>query len=320
VLSGKKILVTGVSGLVGLPIARFLAAENEVWGLARFAVPEQRAGALETGPSPRDAVAALGIRPVAVDLEHPDLSGLPDDFDYVLHLAHTRLGSQFDRAIEVNAVGAGHILAHCRSAKAALVVSSTAVYSVNDDPDHVFTEDDDIGRSYAPWAPSSPVSKVSLEAIARFCAETFELPTIIMRLNTLYGSMGAMPVNHLDSVARGEPVRIWTLPYPHSIIHIDDMCDQLEPLLGAASVPANIVNWCGDEVVTTQEWCDYVGELAGRPPQFDLVEMPGVAPGNVSDPSKRRSITGPCRREWKAAFRELYEQRHGAAATTDTNG
>ena len=309
-ITGEKILITGVSGLVGLPLARYLVERNEVWGLARFGLTDERSGALATNPQARADVEALGIRTVAVDLERPDLSGVPDDFTYVLHLAHTRLGAQFHRAVQVNAVGAGHVLAHCRQAKAALVVSSTAVYSVNEDPWHLFTEDDEIGRSFAPWAPSSPSAKVSLEAVARFCAEAFSLPMIIMRLNTVYGSMGGMPVGHLDAVARGEAVRVWALPYPHSLIHIDDMCDQLEALLGAAAVPANIVNWCGDEVVTVQQWCDFTGELAGKPVQLELMDLPGVAPGNVSDNTKRLSLTGPCRRSWQDAFRQLHTERH----------
>ena len=314
-ITGEKILITGVSGLVALPIARYLAEHNEVWGLARFGLVDDRSGALVTNPQTREEVEALGIRTVAVDLEHPDLSEVPDDVTYVLHLAHTRLGSQFHRAVQVNAVGAGHVLAHCRRAKAALVVSSTAVYSVNDDPWHVFTEDDDIGRSFAPWAPSSPPAKVSLEAVACFCAEAFSLPTIVMRLNTLYGPMGALPVEHLDAISKGEPVRIWALPYPHSLIHIGDMCDQLEPLLGAASIPANIVNWCGDEVVTVQEWCDFAGELAGRPAKIELMEVPGVARGNISSNAKRLVITGPCRRQWREEFRRLYAERHGSPPT-----
>jgi nucleoside-diphosphate-sugar epimerase len=313
-ISGEKILVTGVSGLVGLPIAGYLSQRNEVWGLARFGLTDSRPGALATNPEARAKVDALGIRTVAVDLEQPDLSALPDDFTYVLHLAHTRLGAEFRRAVQVNAVGAGHVLAHCRRAKAALVVSSTAVYSINDDPWHSFTEDDDIGRSFAPWAPSSPAAKVSLEAVARFCAEAFSLPLVVMRLNTVYGPMGGMPVGHLDAVARGEPVRIWALPYPHRMIHIDDMCDQLEPLLDAASVPANIVNWCGDEIVTVQEWCDFAGELAGQPATVELMDVPGVAPGNVSDNTRRLSITGPCQHAWRDAFRDLYTERHQGKA------
>jgi len=129
-LSGQKILVTGASGLVGLQIARFLAADNEVWGLARFASAEQRAGAMNSTAGSQADVDNAGIRSVPCDLETGDFSQVPEDFTYLIHLAHTRRGlNDFLGAVQVNAVGAGKLLQHCRKVKAALVVSSTAVYS-----------------------------------------------------------------------------------------------------------------------------------------------------------------------------------------------
>ena len=96
-LSGEKILVTGVTGeTTAFPMARHLARDNEVWGLARFSSPDARA-----------RVEACGITTRAVDLAAPDFSELPDDFTYVLHYAHTRMGAgEFIPAIQVNAVGA----------------------------------------------------------------------------------------------------------------------------------------------------------------------------------------------------------------------
>ena len=43
-LEGKKIVVTGVTGMVAGPVAKALAANNEVYGAARFsnARPDQR--------------------------------------------------------------------------------------------------------------------------------------------------------------------------------------------------------------------------------------------------------------------------------------
>jgi len=189
-LAGEKILMTGANGVVGLPIATLLAKSNEVWAIARFGDGAQTANAMNASSAPREVLEAKGITTRRVDLAAPDFRELPDDFTYVLHLAHTRLGSEFQRAIQVNAVGAGHVLRHCRKAKAALVVSSAAIYSPQPDPFALHHEDGDLGKASTPWAPSSPVSKVSLEAIARFCAEAFGLRTTIARLNTIYGSFG----------------------------------------------------------------------------------------------------------------------------------
>ena len=75
-LEGRKILITGPAGQIAFPLARALARRNEVWGIARFSQPDSR-----------DRCEAVGITTRVVDLADPDLSELPGDFDYVLHLA-----------------------------------------------------------------------------------------------------------------------------------------------------------------------------------------------------------------------------------------
>lgn len=312
-LSNEKILITGASGMLGLPVARHLVRNNEVWGLARFADASQRAGAVGTAPASREQLEAIGVVTRRVDLASPDCSELPDDFSYVVHLAHTRLGSDFHQAVQVNAVGAGLILQHCRRAKAALVMSSAAVYSPKPDVFQPLREEDDLGRAFTPWAPSSPVSKVSLEAVARLCARFLELPVTIARLNTVYGSMGGLPVMDLDRVAAGEAVRTFADPYPHSPLHIDDLCAQLEPMLDAARSDATIVNWAGDEVVTQRDWCTEAGRLAGREPRIEVTPIPGTPNGSVADTTRRASITGPCKVGFAAGFAALFAERHGGA-------
>ncbi|MBW2424695.1 MAG: NAD(P)-dependent oxidoreductase [Deltaproteobacteria bacterium] len=304
-LSGEKILVTGVTGTATLPIAEFLARENEVWGLARFSDPEARRH-----------VESIGITIRSVDLAQGDLSEVPDDFTYVLHFAHTRMpGGDFIPAIQVNAVGAGHVLQHCRKAKGALVASAGTVYSPhNEDVYRPFVEEDDIGRAHAPWAPTSPASKVSLEAVARFCAEAFSLPTTIVRLNVVYGPLGGMPVNDMELIARNEPVMAFADPYPASPIHADDMCNQVEALLDAASSPALIVNWCGDEVITLRQWCEVAGEICGVTPEIKVHPVPTAACGSVGDTTRRMAITGPCQAEFRVEMEKIYHQRFARPA------
>jgi nucleoside-diphosphate-sugar epimerase len=311
-LSGEKILMTGASGVVGLPIATELAKQNEVWAIARFGEGPPAASVMNASSAPRERLEALGITTRRVDLAAPDLRELPDDFTYVLHLAHTRLGSEFQRAIQVNAVGAGHVLMHCRTAKAALVMSSAAIYSPKSDPWALHQEDGDLGKASTPWAPSSPVSKVSLEAIARFCAEAFGLPTTIARLNTIYGSFGGLPVMDMDSVVAGRVVHAVADPNVHSPIHMDDVLDQLEALLDAADRRATLVNWAGDEVVSTQDWCAQASRLSGKPAKIEVAAIPGILAGNAVDVTRRRAITGPCKRAFEPSFAAIHRERYAA--------
>ena len=43
-MRGSKILITGPTGQVAKPIAKALAADNEVWGIARFTDAGAREG------------------------------------------------------------------------------------------------------------------------------------------------------------------------------------------------------------------------------------------------------------------------------------
>jgi uncharacterized protein YbjT (DUF2867 family) len=100
-------------------------------------------------------------------------------------------------------------------------------------------------------------------------------------------------------------------PMPHLPIHVDDMCEQLQAMLGAASSPATIVNWGGDEIVTQQEWCAMVGEWSGKEAKVVTRPVPNTTRTGGSDQTKRRSITGPSKVKFAEAFRELYELRYG---------
>jgi hypothetical protein len=81
-------------------------------------------------------------------------------------------------------------------------------------------------------------------------------------------------------------------------------------LLDAASVPATIVNWAGDEAVTVQEWCAFAGELTGRTPSVVVKEMPGTQRGSIADVTRRSAITGPCSVPWREGLRRAIATRH----------
>lgn len=307
-ISGEKVLVTGASGSIGLPLALHLAKENEVWGTARFAAPADRAAGEPPTVGSRAELDAAGVTTRALDLGSGDFADLPEDFTYVLHLSWMRADlAHLEQALRTNVEGPGLLLQHCRKAKAALVMSGMGVYTGNDDPWHPYTETDPIGRGATAYAPTSPASKLGVEAVARFCARAFDLPVVITRLNTFMGTPASFPAMHIAAVHEGRPMVAPHDPNPHSPTHLEDMKAQLEPLLDAASTPALVVNWCGDEVVTAQEWVAEAARLSGRPGELVIRPPdPGSPTGTVADPTRRRSITGPCTSDFWASFRELH--------------
>lgn len=305
-LSGEKILLTGAAGQIGLPLATYLAPHNEVWGLARFSDDTARA-----------RLGTLGVRPFRCDLEEGDLTGLPEDFTYVVHLAALMEGTDYDRALRANAEGTGLLLQHCRRAKAALVMSTHSVYKPQPDPLHVFHESDPLGDVNAAFAPTYSMSKLGQEAVARFCARAFDLPVVIARMNASYGPNGGLPAYHMDAVAKGSPVTTRWDPCMYSPIYEDDISEQTAALLAAASVPATIVNWAGDEAVSVQEWVSYMGTLAGHEAKVVVKEEPGTLRGSVADVSRRQSITGPCRVGWREGLSRTWAARHGAGPRAD---
>jgi len=298
-LSDEKILLTGPAGQIAYPLAEYLAKDNEVWGMARFGDPETKA-----------KVEAIGVKAVKGDLGDGDFSELPDDFTYVIHFAALMApGWDFDAAIRANAEGTGLLLAHTRKAKAALVMSTHSTYRPHDDPMHVYLETDPLGEVNAAHAPPYSISKISQEAVARTCARLFDLPVTIARMNASYGRNGGLPTQHVDALLGGGGVTTRWDPCMYSPIHQDDINAQTEALLDAAAVPATIVNWAGDEPVSVQEWCAYVGEVAGIDPVVNVVHPPGTLKGSIASNVARASFTGPCTVSWRDGIRDVIESR-----------
>lgn len=299
-LKQRKILLTGAAGQIAFPLGESLARDNEVWAVARFSDPDSRQRCERAGMITR-----------AVDLGSGQFDDLPRDFDYVLHLAvFQQDGYDYDRALRVNAEGTGLLMAHCRSAKAFLVMSTCAVYDNHADPRHAYVETDPLGDSRQAYSPTYAISKISQEAVARTCARLFNLPTTIARMNVSYSSNGGLPAYQLDAIMQGQEIVV--APGRESwftCIHQQDINAQVPGLLAAASVPGTIVNWGGDEPVDVVTWSRYLGELAGREPRFaeDAVQ---AIPSRVTDNRRRIELVGPCRIGWREGLAEMARTRY----------
>jgi UDP-glucuronate 4-epimerase len=296
-LVGKRILITGAAGQVGLPVARELARSNEVVGLARF----RRA-------ADRERLEALGVRCVAADLADGSLDAVPADVDYVLHFAVAKSrDGDFEGDLDANAGGTGRLLAHCRRARAFLHCSSTGVYEPAGSKRLV--EGDPLGDNHRAMLPTYSLSKIAAEAMARFGAREWGVPVTIARLNVPYGDNGGWPSMHLDWMLAGQPVPVHPGgPSLYNPLHEDDILAQIPGLLAAASVPATVVNWGGEETVALEDWCRYLADLAGVEARF--AETTRTIGSVAIDTTRLRRLAGPSRTTWRDGMRRMAAARH----------
>ncbi len=298
-LVNHRILVTGPAGQIAFPLVKRLAENNEVWGIARF-----------SDPAARERVDSVGVITRSVDLADPDWTDLPESFDYVLHLAaRVTADHDYDRAIQVNAEATGQLMSRFRDTNACLVMSTCRVYAVPENPRHDIVETDPLAAVAQPYSPTYAVSKLAQEAVARFAAREFNVPTVIARMNVAYGDNGGLPAMLLDAILTEAPIRLPeganTICLP---IHEADIFDHLSALLAAASVPAVITNWGGDQQVDIRELVTFMADQAGREVHFEL--SPEGIVQLRPDPTRRSGITGPCKVDWRDGIRQMIATRH----------
>jgi UDP-glucuronate 4-epimerase len=304
-LRDARILVTGATGQVALPVALGLAAHNRVVALARF-----RDTAL------RDRLDAAGVECISVDLAQGELDDLPTDFDYVCNFAVVK-SNRWEVDIAGNAEAAGLLMSHCRSARAFLHCSSTGVYEAADGSPQ--RETDPLGDNHRVMLPTYSISKIAAEAVVRTTCRIFGVPTTIARLNVPYGDGGGWPAFHLALMRAGQPVPVHTNgPSRFNPIHDDDILATLPALLAAASVPATIVNWGGDEETSVEEWCEYMGELVGIEAKFDRTAA--TIGGIPTDNTKRIALAGRTAVGWKDGMRRMVAAQVSASASASASG
>src|SRR5262249_30864545 len=135
-----RILVTGATGQVALPLALGLAADNDVVALARF-----------KDTSERERLEDAGVQCITADLARGSLDAVPTDVDYVCNFAVVK-SNRWDVDIAGNAEAAGLLMAHCRRAQAFLHCSSTGVYEAADGSPQ--RESDPLGDNHRVMMPT----------------------------------------------------------------------------------------------------------------------------------------------------------------------
>jgi hypothetical protein len=91
-------------------------------------------------------------------------------------------------------------------------------------------------------------------------------------------------------------------------LHADDIVATVPRLLEIATVPATIVNWAGDDVVSIEEWVAYLSELTGLDGKTEQTAQ--TLASNVMDLTKMHELVGRSSVPWRDGVRRLVEARH----------
>ena len=299
-LQGEKVLVAGATGQVALPLTLALGDDNEVWAAARFSDTAAR-GALESA----------GVKCVAVDLVDGDLSRLPHDFGYVLNFSVMK-SNDWERDLDGNAGGVAALMHHCREMRAFLHCSSTAVYQP--DGHRAFAETDALGDNHRVWPfmATYSISKIAAEAMARSLARQLGIPTTIARLSVPYGDNGGWPAIHADMIRGGVPIPVHQDgPSVYNPIHEDDIIAMVPAMLSAAAVPATVVNWGGEDAVSIEDWCAYLGEITGMDATFQPTDQ--TIESVTVDLTRMHELVGYATVPWQEGFARMVVARQAHA-------
>ena len=284
-LTNKKILITGATGQVALPVVAALAKCNEVFAMARF-----------SNSGDEDKVLQLGAKSLKADLASDDLSTIiPQDIDYVLNFAVVKTGD-FDYDLAANGEGVGRLLVACQSVKAFIHFSSTAVYQyAGSEPRK---ENSPLGDNHRHMFPTYSISKIAAETVARFTAKQFNIPLTIARLSVPYGDNGGWPFWHLLMMKEGIPIDVHPdAPNTYNLLHVDDYIDKIPKLLECASTETITLNFGGSQGCSIEQWCAYITELTGFEPVYNHTE---TAFGSLQiDTAAMHQAIGETRVDWK---------------------
>ena len=292
-LSRRRVLITGASGVMGLPIALKLAEANEVHAVARFSLPEQER-----------QLRAAGVRTISFDLGDHDLSPLPRSVDVVFHLGavvgpNAEQPAVRERVHDINVSATGRRPIRYRDCEAFVHASTGSLYAYQGE--RPLREDDVYGlhtglETYA-------ATKIGAEFLLRHLSVEYAMPTVMLRIFSLFSPRGGAVTGRIDRIARGLPVGVY--PGVRNVYTPIWEEDYVEKAIAAASLatnPAEIINFAGSEPVTIQDYCGIAAELLGVTPTYE--ENYPLYP-IWADTTRLQSKLGPCRVSVREAVRRL---------------
>lgn len=282
-IENKKVLVTGVTGLIGRGLSYLLAKNNEVHGLARF-----------TDPRIREEVGQWCEKLWRVDAaESGCLREVPRDYDHVFNEAVQwgHKGSDkwetFEQLTKVNTFFPGQVLEHFGETGAGLVFGSTGgVYRASETREDLNKEGETIleGGSH-PYEDT----KLAGEMLVRYFSREHGVPATILRYYWPVApyARGGRAGSTCRAWLEGIPTRVSRKnPWYHNVGYISDLLYATCAAAGSGSSPPTTYNVSGRQIVSYREVDLAVAEAMGIEPIFEEVERERDIPMNLADVEK----------------------------------
>ncbi|HVA05863.1 MAG TPA: NAD(P)-dependent oxidoreductase [Acidimicrobiales bacterium] len=285
-----RVLVTGATGRIGFPIARWLAGRHEVFGLARC-----------RGDRDVGRLTEAGITPLIGDIATFDMADLPEGITHVFHAA-ARVGrdapSDWQQSFETNAQASGRLVSACAGASGFVYCSTGSAYAYQGQ--QPLREDDPPGVHLGAYS----LSKIAGEAVVRYAAAEHAVPLTIIRIFSTYGPEGGAPVDRLRRIAAGKDVILHPdAPNNYNPIFEDDYVRLGVRALEVASLEPTVVNYAGSETVSAEDYCGYLGELVGRPAR---IRYDPAAPWPLwPDVTRMHAVLGRTEVPWQEGMQRI---------------
>lgn len=301
--SGRRVLVTGAAGFIGLHVARaLLVADAEVTAVDNFdpyydvTLKEARAGLLSGDPRCTFERVDLADAPACAAL-------FARRFDAVVHLAaqpgvrHSLVNP--GAYVRNNLVAFGNVLEGCRGARTGHLVyaSSSSVYGAS----HAlpFSEDQPVDHPVSLYA----ATKKANELMAHSYSHLYRLPTTGLRFFTVYGPWGRpdqAPMLFTKAILEGRPIDVFNGgKMQRDFTYIDDIVEGVTRVIGrdppadADGAPYAVFNIGNHEAVELDAFIATLERLLGRRAiRNERPMQPGDVPATFASIDRLRQATG----------------------------
>jgi UDP-glucose 4-epimerase len=267
-MSGRSVLVTGASGLIGRRLVSQLAGDRE--GIASVV-------ALDLREVPRSE-RLPGVRYEIGDIRDPQLGKRLQGFssDTVAHLAAIVTppqGSTRELEHSIDVLGTENVLRACLEAGVDQLVytSSGAAYGYHADNPVPLTEDDALRGN--PEFAYSDHKRLVEEMLARARSEHPELRQLVLRPGTILGERVANPITAMFE--RPVILGVQGCDIPFVIVWDEDVARCIAK--GIRERRSGIYNVAGDGVITLREMARRLGKPYVALPALVLETALGVA-------------------------------------------